>query len=156
MASAAPTPSGKPVLKAGDICDLANMVNDRLRPYRIGDEVGYALVKEGEISRAFTKRGFAFDPTPFKQRIGEIESFSPEAVVQTVAHQLACAVVEPKSGKRFALTSVDLEIPSEPLVPAFGRAVDPARSVQNLATDIVEKLGGARRVLGIPLIPAGA
>ncbi len=99
----------KPVLKLQEISDLAQSVHENLRPYRIGDVVGYSLQNRGKISALFARKGFHFDPTPFQAPVGTLGPFSPEAVAQTVVRQIAAGVADSRTGKRFVSTTLMIE-----------------------------------------------
>ncbi len=144
--------ASKPVLKEQEISDLAQTVHDNLWPYRIGDKAGYSLRNEGRLSALFAQKGFRFDPTPFQVPVGTLAPFSLESIARTVVRQIAAEVAPPRMGKRFASSVVAIEVGEGSLVRAFGRAMEPDRALDKLAADVVGKMGGPRKILGIPLI----
>ncbi len=148
----APSAAARPVLKEQEISDLAQTVHDNLWPYRIGDKAGYSLRNEGRISALFAKKGLHFDPAPFQMPVGTLAPFSPEAIARTVVRQIAAEVAPPRMGKRFASAVVAIDAGEGTLVRAFGRAREPDRALDKLAADVVDKMGGPRKILGIPLI----
>lgn len=130
---------------------LAQKVHQNLHPFRINDQAGYTLQNRKDISATFARHGFRFNEAPFQAQ--GIKHAAPDAVALEVARQIVPSAVQMRQGKKFTSARTCLEKTSGDCVIAFGRAIDPERALDKLAANVVKKMGGGQKILGLVIVP---